>query len=130
MGFILFDIMEVCGLPMDGKKQNMINGMDIINKGDLSITNYQGQSYLSFRFPSIDRIDYVEEINMYNKCLQKHNVNVRHHIRTDNCACNSGKAYKNCHGQSVYAKYGNSLNALYDTPQKINNQRLDSFKTK
>lgn len=118
MCFITFDIMEVCGLPMDGKRQNMIIGMDIINKGDLSITNYQGQSYLSFRYPSLERIDYVEEINVYNKCLKKHNVNVLHHIKTDNCACNSGKIYKNCHGQSVYAKYENSLKAPVDNYPK------------
>jgi len=94
---------------MDGKSENMIIGMDVITKGDLSITNYQGQTFLTFREPSLDRIDYVAEIDQYNDCLKRHNINVLHHIRTDKCSCGSGKAYSNCHGQSVYAKYENSL---------------------
>lgn len=28
---------------------------------------------------------------------------------TDKCECGSGKNYNNCHGQSVYAKFENSL---------------------
>lgn len=109
MGHFIINNMEVCGIPMDGKSENMIIGMDVITKGDLSVTNYQGQTFLTFREPSLDRIDYVAEIDQYNDCLKRHNINVLHHIRTDKCSCGSGKAYSNCHGQSVYAKYENSL---------------------
>ena len=105
MGHIEFANMFVYGLPMDGKKENVIIGMDVISQGDLTITNYQDQSLLTFRAPSIERIDYVADIDMYNKCVSKHNVNVRHHIKADTCACGSGKIYKNCHGQTAYAKY-------------------------
>jgi len=35
-------------------------GMDIISLGDFSITNYEGKTCLSFRFPSCHEIDYVQ----------------------------------------------------------------------
>lgn len=38
-----------------------IIGMDIITKGDFSITNCDGLTWASFRIPSVKRIDYVEE---------------------------------------------------------------------
>ncbi|GAG16138.1 unnamed protein product, partial [marine sediment metagenome] len=36
-------------------------GMDIINEGDLAITNAGGKTAFSFRMPSVARIDYVKE---------------------------------------------------------------------
>lgn len=96
---------------MQNTGHDVIIGMDVMSQGDLTITNFNGHTVLTFREPSLETVNYVEEINEYNKCLKKHNVNILHHIRADNCACNSGKAYKNCHGQSVYAKYESSLNA-------------------
>jgi hypothetical protein len=35
-------------------------GMDVINLGDLSITNHKGITCMSFRFPSSHEIDYVK----------------------------------------------------------------------
>lgn len=40
-----------------------IVGMDIICRGDFSITNVAGRTAMSFRFPSISTIDYVAEAN-------------------------------------------------------------------
>lgn len=40
-----------------------IIGMDIITSGDLAITNANGKTWVSFRVPSINGIDYVEEHN-------------------------------------------------------------------
>lgn len=104
MGHFVIENIEVCGIPMDGKSENMIIGMDVITKGDLSITNYHGQTFLTFREPSLEKIDYVAEIDQYNSYLKRHNVNVLHRI-PDKCPCGSGKNYKNCHGQTVYAQY-------------------------
>jgi hypothetical protein len=42
-------------------------GMDVINKGDFSITNYQGQTTMSFRVPSLERIDFFENIKKNKK---------------------------------------------------------------
>lgn len=38
-------------------------GMDIIRMGDFAITNVAGKTTMSFRCPSVARIDYVEESN-------------------------------------------------------------------
>lgn len=108
MGHFVIGFIEVCGIPMDGKAENMIIGMDVITKGDLSITNYQGKTVLTFREPSLEKIDYVEELNIQKKCQIQHNVMTKKKIPSK-CACGSGKAYKNCHGQSVYARYEDSL---------------------
>jgi hypothetical protein len=40
-----------------------IIGMDIICRGDFAITNCGGQTWMSYRYPSIRSIDYVEEFN-------------------------------------------------------------------
>jgi predicted aspartyl protease len=37
-------------------------GMDIITMGDFSITNFNGNTVMSFRFPSQHEIDYEKEI--------------------------------------------------------------------
>lgn len=42
---------------------DMIIGMDIMTKGDFSITNVNKKTCMSFRIPSINEIDYVLEIN-------------------------------------------------------------------
>jgi predicted aspartyl protease len=39
----------------------MLIGMDIISLGDFSITNLQGKTCFSFRIPSIQEVDFVEE---------------------------------------------------------------------
>jgi len=40
-----------------------IIGMDIITQGDLAITNVKGETWMTFRLPSIQSIDYVAEAN-------------------------------------------------------------------
>jgi len=72
-----------------------IVGMDIISRGDLSITNPNGHTVMSFRFPSIEAVDYVVEANK----IKYAGVN-----RNDPCPCGrtdeSGKPikFKHCHG--------------------------------
>ena len=66
-----------------------IIGMDVIRLGDLVITNFQGQTCMSFRTPSLARVDYVEE---HNRALFK-GVG-----RNDLCPCGSGQKFKKCHG--------------------------------
>jgi hypothetical protein len=45
----------------------LLLGMDIIAQGDFAITNYEGKTWWTFRIPSNEPIDFVEEINQYNK---------------------------------------------------------------
>jgi hypothetical protein len=42
------------------KNQDVLIGMDIINKGDFAVTNYGGKTIFSYRFPSVERIDFVK----------------------------------------------------------------------
>jgi hypothetical protein len=41
----------------------VIIGMDVITSGDFAITNTDDKTWVSFRVPSMGRIDYVEEFN-------------------------------------------------------------------
>jgi hypothetical protein len=41
-------------------------GMDIICQGDFSITNLDGRTWVSYRFPSISTIDYVDMAEQWN----------------------------------------------------------------
>jgi hypothetical protein len=50
----------------DGNKLEtfgMLIGMDIICRGDFSLTNYEGKTVMSFRMPSMFKNDYVDEWN-------------------------------------------------------------------
>ena len=50
---------------------DILIGMDIINKGDFSVTNCDGHSQFSFRTPSIEHIDYVEQANAIRQARQQ-----------------------------------------------------------
>ena len=71
---------------------NVLVGMDIMNKGDFAVTNYNGKTVFSFRIPSTERIDFIEQLPE-----RKSPVKVPPKVgRNDPCPCNSGKKYKNC----------------------------------
>jgi len=46
---------------------DVLLGMDIIRLGDLAISNWNGQTAFSFRTPSVEKTDYVQEINAFNR---------------------------------------------------------------
>ena len=46
---------------------DLLLGMDIISSGDFAITNYNGQTWWTFRVPSNEPIDFVKDIQNYNK---------------------------------------------------------------
>jgi hypothetical protein len=48
-------------------KTDVLIGMDIISRGDFAITNYHGQTWMSFKIPSTSPIDFLPEVNAYNK---------------------------------------------------------------
>lgn len=91
-----------CEELSDNNDTGMLIGMNVINTGDLCITNFEGKTVLTFRTPSLARIDYVEEIAEHNRFLKIYQV--QHQHGNDKCPCGSNKLYKNCHGQSVYNK--------------------------
>lgn len=104
MGSFVIPMHQVIGLPMAGSSHSVIIGMDIISLGDLAITNYSGRTVITFRTPSLETINYVDELALQKKCNNMHRLNLSSG-RPDKCACGSGKDYKNCHGASPYAKY-------------------------
>lgn len=80
---------------------SLLIGMNIINQGDFSISNFQGKTVMTFRVPSLCRIDYVQEIAEHNKYKKIHEFNLTKRL-PDKCGCGSGKLYKNCHGADIY----------------------------
>lgn len=80
---------------------DILVGMDIITKGDFCISNFEGKTVMTFRFPSLERIDYCKEVNDFNHFLKIHELNTQKKL-PDKCGCGSGKLYKNCHGLSLY----------------------------
>lgn len=95
MGEFSLPFLRVIGLPMDGQEHDVIIGMDVMTKGDLSISNYNGRTVLTFREPSIQTIDYVQELEKYNvmRTLWKKKG-------IDTCPCGSRRRWSNCHGKS------------------------------
>ncbi len=60
VGFVGIPVME-CESLTGG--YNALIGMDIINLGDLAITNLNGKTKVSFQHPSTHDIDFAEETN-------------------------------------------------------------------
>ena len=73
---------------------DVLIGMDIITQGDFSITNFQGKTSFSFRVPSIEHIDFVNEIR---KRTPARSSKIG---RNNPCFCGSGKKYKFCCGRN------------------------------
>jgi len=71
----------------------MLIGMNVVNKGDFAITNYHGKTTMSFRVPSVQKIDFVTSMRE-----TKQVVNTKIPSRNDQCPCGSGKKYKHCCG--------------------------------
>jgi len=92
---VVFNIIvaECDSLGPDGTI-DMLIGMDVITKGDFSITNFQGNTVMSFRMPSIQKIDFVEGINQHHPI-----VTDKPPLRNQHCLCGSGKKYKHCCGK-------------------------------
>lgn len=72
---------------------DILIGMDIICLGDFAISNCDGNTIFTFRYPSIAETDYVKLVNV--------NTPVRKNKIQPNalCPCGSGKKYKRCCGK-------------------------------
>lgn len=46
---------------------DLLLGMDIIGEGDFAISKADGKTVWTFRTPSVETIDFVEQINEYNR---------------------------------------------------------------
>lgn len=95
-----------------GANSDVLIGMDVITLGDFAITNYQGNTCMSFRVPSCEKIDFgtrnavqTFEGTYDGKNLARANTTLPGNGttpkvgRNEPCPCNSGKKYKQCHGK-------------------------------
>lgn len=80
---------------------DVLIGMDIITLGDFSITNLNGNTVFSFRIPSIETIDYVQQEKQKGMAAHTPYISPKAPRRNDPCPCGSGKKFKNCHGKDL-----------------------------
>jgi gag-polyprotein putative aspartyl protease len=59
--FIFEEVEAVEFSYTDEDDYDLIIGMDVMNQGDLSITNFEGKTLFSFRIPSMGRVDFESE---------------------------------------------------------------------
>ena len=64
-------------------------GMNIITRGDFTISNYEGKTTMSFRIPSKSILDF--SVHSYLPPIESPKVS-----RNAPCPCGSGKKYKHC----------------------------------
>lgn len=57
---------EVCDSEIGDQGIGILIGMDIITKGDFSVSNFNNTTVFSFRIPSRSRTDYVLEVRKEN----------------------------------------------------------------
>jgi len=69
----------------------MLIGMNVITMGDFAVTNFQGNTTMSFRVPSLQKIDFVSGMKTGQQIVKDKVPG-----RNDPCSCGSGKKYKNC----------------------------------
>lgn len=71
------------------KQIDVLIGMDIISKGDFSISHSKDGTIFSFQCPPCVEIDFTSRPPYIDKLTPK---------RKSPCPCGSGKLYKKCHG--------------------------------
>lgn len=76
------------------KSVGMLIGMNVINRGDFVITNYNGRTTMSFRVPSLQKIDFVSGMKTGQQLVKD-----KIPSRNDLCPCGSGKKFKHCCGK-------------------------------
>lgn len=82
-----------CEQLTDDDSCRFLIGMDIISKGDFAITNFLGKTIMTYRVPSIQKMDFVDGIKSHTPI-----VSDKIPGRNDPCFCGSRKKYKHCHG--------------------------------
>ena len=72
-------------------KADVLIGMDIISQGDFAVTNVGQKTTYSFRYPSVEHIDFVEQSRKQQTVKAIPKVG-----RNETCPCVSGRKYKHC----------------------------------
>ena len=74
---------------------DVLIGMNIISRGDFTVTASKGKTKFSFQIPSTHDTDYVKEHSSKIAPIVKEKTPGRN----DLCSCGSGKKYKHCCGK-------------------------------
>ena len=85
-----------CEQLTDDNSANFLIGMDVISKGDFAVSNYQGNTVMTFRVPSIQRIDFVAANEAHKPIISEQVPG-----RNSPCPCGSNRKYKHCHGKNT-----------------------------
>lgn len=96
----LTTLVTECDALNDVDDTGMLIGMNVVSMGDLCISNFEGKTFLTFRTPSLETVDYVAEIDEHNQIYKIHKAKSAH--GDEKCPCGSGKLFKNCHARSKY----------------------------
>ena len=100
--FVNFYLPSNVGVPLlkvtkgELKGFDALIGMDIIGLGDFAVTNKDSKTVFSFRYPSIECIDFVEQVNHPNTLQQKPKQ-----PKNQPCSCGSGQKYRYCCGKKA-----------------------------
>ncbi len=86
--------MRVTETPQLAGPFDILIGMDIINIGDFAVSNFGKKTSFTFRVPSCERFDFVENSPIINPI-----VAVKQQLRNERCQCGSGKKFKDCCGK-------------------------------
>ena len=86
---------QVSECPDNAGQFGAIIGMDIIARGDLAITNTNGHTWLSFRIPSVEAVDFVQQANRLTYAGVQRNAPCPCGKRRDN---GQPVKFKHCHG--------------------------------
>ena len=86
-----------------GDNADVLIGMNIITMGDFAITNKNGKTMFSFRYPSLEHIDFGKQPKFAPQHLSPISpIKAASKIcRNAPCHCGSGKKYKKCCGSNV-----------------------------
>ena len=74
---------------------DILIGMDVIAQGDFAVTSFEGKTVCSYRYPSMEKLDFVEDLN---RLIDKQKRNTP---PNSPCLCGSGKKFKKCCGKRV-----------------------------
>ena len=69
--FVAIPAVRVSLGTIGGSDIDVLLGMDIITIGDFAITNQEKKTTFSFRFPSLEKIDFVAKINASKPTTQQ-----------------------------------------------------------
>jgi len=83
-----------CDSLAENNEAEMLIGMDIIGKGDFVVTNFDNKTTMSYRTPSVQKLDFVESSKQSHPLIKTGPP-----TRNSPCPCGSGKKYKHCHGK-------------------------------